>query len=377
MLLFKYVFYVMQLGRLIKRLRLSPTCIPLDYSVNFNSTFNSISRKLSFARMSEKMKIGTHDSTFHCDEALACFLLKLLPRYKDAEIVRSRDNNILSTCDIVVDVGGVYDPNKHKYDHHMRDFTETFATVLNETAAGFDAKLSSAGLIYCHFGKEIIKHMLPKDTSDSDIDTIFKRIYQHLIKEIDCVDNGIPMHSEEPFYRIRTDISSRVSRLNPAWNSTIKNEDEMFPKAMELTGAEFLYFLHETSEVWLPARSIVKDSLEKRFEVDPSGEIIQLSQFAPWIEQLLFLEVELNISPSIKYAIFESNDSFRVRAVPRSHGSFIPRKPFPESWLGLRDQKLEEVSGINGAIFVHQTGFISGASTAENALEMARKSLAM
>lgn len=40
-------------------------------------------------------KIGTHNGMFHCDEALACFMLKLLPEYKDAEIVRSRDPKVL------------------------------------------------------------------------------------------------------------------------------------------------------------------------------------------------------------------------------------------------------------------------------------------
>ena len=34
------------------------------------------------------VKIGTHNGTFHCDEVLACFMLKQLPRYKDAEIIR-------------------------------------------------------------------------------------------------------------------------------------------------------------------------------------------------------------------------------------------------------------------------------------------------
>ena len=27
-------------------------------------------------------RIGTHDGTFHCDEVLACYLLRLLPRYR-------------------------------------------------------------------------------------------------------------------------------------------------------------------------------------------------------------------------------------------------------------------------------------------------------
>ena len=43
-----------------------------------------------FARrlMSTTVKIGTHNGSFHCDEIFACFLLKTLPRYANAEIVR-------------------------------------------------------------------------------------------------------------------------------------------------------------------------------------------------------------------------------------------------------------------------------------------------
>jgi uncharacterized UPF0160 family protein len=37
------------------------------------------------------MKIGTHNGVFHCDEALACAILKTLPRFKDAKIIRTRD----------------------------------------------------------------------------------------------------------------------------------------------------------------------------------------------------------------------------------------------------------------------------------------------
>ena len=65
-------------------------------------------------------KIGTHNGTFHCDEALACFMLKQLPEYRHANIVRTRNPEELAKCDVVVDVGGVYDPEKHRYDHHQR-----------------------------------------------------------------------------------------------------------------------------------------------------------------------------------------------------------------------------------------------------------------
>ena len=68
--------------------------------------------------------IGTHNGTFHCDEVLACYMLKLLPEYKDASVVRTRDPALLKECDIVVDVGGEYDPSAHKYDHHQRFVAE-------------------------------------------------------------------------------------------------------------------------------------------------------------------------------------------------------------------------------------------------------------
>ena len=37
---------------------------------------------------SQTVFIGTHDGLFHCDEALACYMLMLLPEYKDAKIIR-------------------------------------------------------------------------------------------------------------------------------------------------------------------------------------------------------------------------------------------------------------------------------------------------
>ena len=64
--------------------------------------------------------IGTHDGSFHCDEALACYLLQLLPKFASTSIVRTRVPATLASCDIVVDVGGVYDHSSMRYDHHQR-----------------------------------------------------------------------------------------------------------------------------------------------------------------------------------------------------------------------------------------------------------------
>ena len=84
--------------------------------------------------------IGTHDGSFHCDEALGCFLLHQTKAYADATIVRSRDPEVLSGCDVVIDVGATYEPEKNRFDHHQRGFEEVFGH-------GFVTKLSSC-LLY-------------------------------------------------------------------------------------------------------------------------------------------------------------------------------------------------------------------------------------
>lgn len=84
---------------------------------------------------------------FHCDEVLACYLLKQLPEYSDAEIIRSRDPVKLQECDIVVDVGGIFDKSIHRYDHHQREFTETMSSLC-PTSNNFNIRYHSSSLFY-------------------------------------------------------------------------------------------------------------------------------------------------------------------------------------------------------------------------------------
>lgn len=49
---------------------------------------------------------------------------------------------MLESLDAVVDVGGVYDPSRDRFDHHQKGFSEVFGH------AAYSTKLSSAGLVY-------------------------------------------------------------------------------------------------------------------------------------------------------------------------------------------------------------------------------------
>lgn len=76
--------------------------------------------------------IGTHSGTFHCDEVLAVFLLSQLPDFCNHKVLRTRDQNLLDLCDIVVDVGSVFDPATKRFDHHQATFQETFSSLRPE-----------------------------------------------------------------------------------------------------------------------------------------------------------------------------------------------------------------------------------------------------
>lgn len=66
----------------------------------------------------------------------------------------------MDTLDVVIDVGGVYDPARNRYDHHQREFDEVFGDGTFpypsskiggrqlEEGKEFSIKLSSAGLVW-------------------------------------------------------------------------------------------------------------------------------------------------------------------------------------------------------------------------------------
>jgi uncharacterized UPF0160 family protein len=195
------------------------------------------------------------------------------------------------------------------------------------------------------------------------------------MEHIDGIDNGVSVADGEMKYIVSTTLSARVGHLNPDWNEPASAElyCERFREAMLLTSSEFIAQVMGLAKSWWPARSIVQSALDSRFEIDPSGRIIQLSQVCPWKDHLFDLEKECKIEPVIYVLYQDTGGSWRVQAVPPSVNSFDSRKKLPEVWCGLRDQVLSEKAGIPESIFIHASGFIGGHQTREGAVLMAKK----
>jgi uncharacterized UPF0160 family protein len=314
--------------------------------------------------------IGTHDGTFHCDEVLAISMLRLLPDYEDALIVRTRDLTKLGSCDILVDVGAEYDAERLRFDHHQRGFTDTME--------GYATKLSSSGLVYKHFGVRVIREIVGPGFSDAVVQKIYKKAYVDFMEHIDGIDNGVSVTSDIPMYKIETHLPARVGRLNPSWNEDDSPEalNARFSRALELVSTEFVDFVMPLAESWWPARQLVETAFGQREGTHSSGQVMVLTQYCPWIAHLFDIEEEEGVLGMVKYVLYQDQKGqWRIHAVPEKVGSFASRLGLPERWRGLRDAALCDVSGIPGCTFVHANGFIGGNVTLEGAIHMADCSL--
>ncbi|KAI9172455.1 MYG1 exonuclease [Paramyrothecium foliicola] len=338
--------------------------------------------------------IGTHNGHFHADEALAVHMLRMLPAYSDSPLVRTRDPAVLETCHTVVDVGGEYDAARNRYDHHQRSFSTTFP--------GRATKLSSAGLVFLHFGKAIIAQRLQGDDAsvvpetDKDVSLLHNKLYEGFVEALDAHDNGISLYDpkaiaaagiEKRFTEGGFTLGAVVGRLNRSWNEPTPSdpaeaqelEDSRFIEASRRIGEEFERELDHATKSWLPARSIVQQAFDSRTSHDSEGRILILEGGAvPWKDHLYTLE---NGQPSVLYVLYPerpgaTDSKWRIQCVPESKDSFVSRKPLPEAWRGFRDEELDGIASIPGCVFVHAAGFIGGNKTFEGAKEMAVKALA-
>ncbi|KAJ5909030.1 Metal-dependent protein hydrolase [Penicillium taxi] len=345
--------------------------------------------------------IGTHNGHFHADEALAVYLLRLLPAYSSSPLVRTRDPTQLETCHTVVDVGGVYDAAINRYDHHQRTFSTTFPQ--------HNTKLSSAGLVYMHFGRSIIAQNLSVPEDHANVDLLYEKLYTDFIEAIDANDNGISAYDsaalaaasvEKRFKDGGVTLASIVNDMNnPDPTSPPgepQDEDSLFGRASTLIGNVFARKLHSASTRWLPARATVGAAYKSRTEAHPSGRILVLPEGGvPWKEHLYNFEKDASTAKGdpaaqVYYVLYPESGAedskWRVQCVSETESSFVSRKPLPEAWRGVRDQDLDAMIASEaekngqakipeGAVFVHASGFIGGHRTREGAMAMAVRGL--
>lgn len=101
-----------------------------------------------------------------------------------------------------------------RFDHHQRGFFETFdgevgaATCAENAVSRFKTKLSACGLVYKHFGREILAALCP-GLDGARLESVYIKLYACMIEGLDAVDNGIQI-ADECRYMEGTGLSGRV-----------------------------------------------------------------------------------------------------------------------------------------------------------------------
>lgn len=295
-----------------------------------------------------RIRALTHDGGFHADEVTAYAILRLAePETVPAGFVRTRDPRLIERAEIVFDVGGVFDPARHRYDHHMRD------KPLRPDGTPY----SSAGLVWAAFGRQALRTTHP-GLDEADLEAAWLAFDREFILPIDRIDNGVGQPETLGF-------STLVADMNPAW------DEDGSGNAAFLAAADLAEGAVRRKFAAILARLRARRAVIEAAEAAEDPRLIELPGPMPW-EEVAFergLPVLFVVYPDRK-------GRWRIDCMRPEPGSFAQRLPLPEAWAGLSGPDLQRVSGIPDAGFVHPARFTGGASSREGILAMARAALA-
>jgi len=280
------------------------------------------------------LTIATHNGNFHADDVFSVAALKTL--YPSAALVRTRDLEVIGKADIVLDVGGVYDAEAGRFDHHQRGGA-------GERENGIP--YSSFGLIWKQYGLELCAGN--QEVADS--------VDKNLVSTIDAIDCGYVKGVATGI-----SLSQTISMFNPTWQEDT-HFDSCFDEAVAFASRVLTRFI-ASANGGISAKDIVAKAIEKA--EDP--RVIVLEQYTPWKTTVHTLSKEA------LYVVYPSGSGpWRIQTVPVELGSFEDRKSLPTPWAGLSDKALQEVTGLDDAMFCHNGLFIGGCDSFESTMKMA------
>ncbi len=290
-------------------------------------------------------KIITHNGSFHADDIFSCAAICILLRKKKEgfKIIRTREEGVIAEGDYVFDVGGTYNENENRFDHHQPG-----GAGRRENGIEY----ASFGLVWKKIGEELC------DSAEAA-----KIIEEKLVSPIDAFDNGIDLF--EPRRGVSPYILERVfMAMEPTWREENLDVNTMFLECVKM--AEKIlqreivhardYILAEQS-----AREIYRKTSDKR--------IIVLDKDYP-------AEFTVENFPDAFFVIYPRRDgTWGAKTIRLEKDSFRNRKDFPLGWAGLRYEEAARATGVPDAIFCHRSLFMAVAKSKEGAIKLAELAL--
>lgn len=301
------------------------------------------------------IRLVTHSGRFHADDVFATSALSILfeKQNKEFELIRSRKSEDIESGDIVYDNGREYNPDKKIFDHHQ------------EGGAGErDNKVPYAafGLIWKHYGQEIVLEFFEGKLEKEKIDKIHKLVDEVLVQPIDAGDTGCEDYSSDK-EGLRSYVpDSFVLSFNPTNKEGYENSYDLFMQSVNIAKQ-----ILERELLSAEAKIAGIEKVKNIYESSEDKRIIVLDEGGSWKEVLVKKEEPM-------YVIFPTVDAdgWMIQAVTKELSGYDVRKSFPENWCGKAGEELEKETGVEGSKFCHLKGFLCVTETKDQALEIAK-----
>jgi len=292
----------------------------------------------------KKLKLVTHDGSFHTDDVFAAATLSLYLENlgKKFEIIRTRDEEIINSADYVFDVGGIYNAEKNRFDHHQ---------VGGAGKRENEIPFSSFGLIWQKFGVEVTgkkevadfieqKLVLPVDANDSGVDLYFPKISPYTLQDVLAIFSPTSLEKDKQFMKALLWAKEILQREIKKVNDQIK--------------------------ITKIIRGFYEQAQDKRLIVINEPKV---SRFEAWDALQDFPE------PIFVVCGDNKKEDWAVVAMRKDKDSFGNRKDLPKSWAGLKTKELQDVTGVLDAVFCHNNLFLAVAKSKEGATKLAKIAL--
>ena len=314
--------------------------------------------------MTETRSIVTHNGPYHADDVVAVALLQCLPDWRHAPLVRTRDEEVIRTAAMVVDVGGEYAPERGKFDHHFDGSPQR----------GDGNLYAAAGLILRHFFKdsphgqeEFVLRVDVADTTPKNSRSDWR--FSRLVHKTNPLPGSPPAAYDQRFLQV-----VEIVRLHLL--PTLQG-DGTLDTLVEV--AEHAFESHWQVQNWVAENEAVQAASAERIRAAFKRALEEGSPLVRLEGAEVALYSTLGEAPQgLLYTVFPHVDgTYMVQQIPTEREGFVGRKPLPEIWAGKKGLELQKLSGVSDAVFCHPGRFICGAQTVQGALEMAEIAISM
>lgn len=302
--------------------------------------------------------IATHNGSFHMDDVWGVAVLRTV--FPNNRVIRTRDANEIATAHFAVDVGGEWDAQSGRFDHHQKGFTGK-----RDNGVVY----ASAGLVWAAFGEHVLAPWSERLTP-SERTQVVREIDEELVQHIDRADTGAAMGAPGLF-----GLSALMSQHNLTWDE----ERALTPSAREAWKMDCFIEAVEVAQRFIErivTNKVSETCAAKHVRESKTifdGRVLVLSEPGlPWYN------VVIKELPEVLFVVYpdSSDDQFQIRTVPVESESFVARADLPAAWAGLRGAELAAACGVPDAVFCHNGRFIGGAYSQDGALRMAELALA-